>query len=287
TLTRYDAGGSFLTDGFKPGMKVWVTGVAGPFTISSAAGGLTATTMTLLGAALTPTLTGTLNAPQSLTVFGYDPAPAGRAGVGGDTIKVCNLANTATPCRGQSGTDKLAGPDSPLVVYGDTSQDGVWYSGHPSDVLGYEFGDKPFDPFTTLPDAQNEDDEWVFPLADPYDYAGNDVIDASGLFSWITCDATCSNLPTVGFTAYGGAGNDLTIGSQAGDHLAGGSGDDTILGERGADHIYGDSGVNVNVLTRALSIDTSNRSPSPTIDLNFIRFINNGSTIEPTPSPVA
>jgi Ca2+-binding RTX toxin-like protein len=35
-------------------------------------------------------------------------------------------------------------------------------------------------------------------------------------------------LPSVGFTAYGGAGNDLIIGSQTGDHLAGGSGDDEI-----------------------------------------------------------
>ena len=62
----------------------------------------------------------------------------------------------------------VAGPDSPLVVYGDTSQDGVWYAGHPYDMLGYEFGPKPFDPFTKMPDAENEDDEWVFPLANPY-----------------------------------------------------------------------------------------------------------------------
>ena len=71
----------------------------------------------------------------------------------------------------------------------------------------------------------------------------------------------------VGFTAYGGAGNDLIIGSQAGDHLAGGSGDDTILGQRGVDHIYGDSGVNVNILTRALTIPTVDpAAPTPTID---------------------
>ena len=50
----------------------------------------------------------------------------------------------------------------------------------------------------------------------------------------------------------------MIFGSQAGDHLAGGSGDDTILGDRGADHIYGDSGVNVDILTRALTIPTSN-----------------------------
>ena len=89
----------------------------------------------------------------------------------------------------------------------------------------------------------------------------------------------------MGITAYGGAGDDLIIGSQAGDHLAGGSGNDEIRGLRGADHIYGDSGVNVNILTRALTIDTTNHSPGP--EITKAGFINNGTTIEPVPSPVA
>ena len=75
-------------------------------------------------------------------------------------------------------TGVLGGPNSPLVLYGDTSQDGLWYSGNPATVDGYEFGDKPFNPFTTVPDAENEDDEWVFPLGNPFRLAGNDVIDA-------------------------------------------------------------------------------------------------------------
>ena len=83
--------------------------------------------------------------------------------------------------------------------------------------------------------------------------------------SRVACNATC-RLPSVGFTAYGGEGNDLIIGSQTGDHLAGGSGDDEILGLRGVDHIYGDSGVNVNILTRGLTIATVNASPRPTLD---------------------
>ena len=62
---------------------------------------------------------------------------------------------------------------------------------------GYEFGDKPFDPFTHLPDGENENDEWVFPLADPYNYAGNDIIDARALFAGL--DTTLGGvLPTVG-----------------------------------------------------------------------------------------
>ena len=85
----------------------------------------------------------------------------------------------------------------------------------------------------------------------------------SALFAGIVCDATCCNLPTVGFTAYGGAGNDLIIGSQAGDHLAGGSGDDEIHGGRGVDHIYGDSGVNVeHPHARARRSTPSNAQPA-------------------------
>ena len=79
----------------------------------------------------------------------------------------------------------------------------------------------------------------------------------------ITCNATTCDLPSVGFTAYGGVGNDLIIGSQTGDHLAGGSGDDEIRGLRGADHIYGDSGVNVNILTRAPHDRHRQRQPGP------------------------
>ena len=95
---------------------------------------------------------------------GYDPTLDGGFRIGGDTIKVCNLANLDDSVRTVDGR-----ADSPLVVYGDTSQDGVWYGGHPYDALGMEFGPKPFDPFTKIPDAQNEDDEWVFALGDPFD----------------------------------------------------------------------------------------------------------------------
>src|SRR6185436_16083759 len=88
-----------------------------------------------------------------------------------------------------------------------------------------------------------------------------------------------NNLPTVGFSAYGGLGDDLIIGSQAGDHLAGGSGDDEIRGLRGVDHIYGDSGMNVHFFTRALDIAVTDLSPRPTI--TGAGYINNGTTIQP------
>ena len=69
----------------------------------------------------------------------------------------------------------------------------------------------------------------------PFDFAGNDTIDAGELFR----SAPAGNLPTVGITAYGGEGNDTIIGSQTHDHLAGGSGNDVILGEVGNDALIG------------------------------------------------
>ncbi|HYC45994.1 MAG TPA: hypothetical protein VED01_10995 [Burkholderiales bacterium] len=258
-ITR--ASGNWIADGFYVGQQVYVSGLAGAFTVSN----LTATGMRLQNVALTPV------ANADLTVFGYDTRGAGvratgTTRMGGDTITVTGGA----------------GPDSPLVVYGDTSQDGVWYSGVAGDVRGYEFGNKPFDPFTHLPDGDNENDEWVFALADAYDNAGNDVIDARQLFATVAA----VDLPTVGFTAYGGEGDDLIYGSQAGDHLAGGSGDDEIHGNRGVDHIYGDSGINVDIFSRALHISTQNQSPKPTIDLDLISFTPNGTTVTPADSQV-
>jgi Ca2+-binding RTX toxin-like protein len=93
-------------------------------------------------------------------------------------------------------------------------------------------------------------DFFVFPLANQYTFDGNDVLDAHLLFANIPE----GQLPAVGLTAYGGKGNDTIIGSSAGDHLAGGSGNDTIIGGRGVDHIYGDSGINVDVITRVLTV---------------------------------
>ena len=104
---------------------------------------------------------------------------------------------------------------------------------------------------------------FVFPLANPYLYSGNDVIDAH-LLDWTDSPATTStagSLRPIGVTIFGGPGNDTIIGSQTGDQLAGGSGDDTILGQRGEDIIYGDSGFNVNLITRELSVATLGNGP--------------------------
>jgi len=254
------AAGTWADAGFFVGQKIYIEGIAGGFTIAAIIenGGK----IVLANAALNDCCCDD-DGHATLTIFGYDVRRDGGKRVGGDHFVITGGA----------------GPDSPLVVYGDTSQDGVWYSGHTSDRLGLEFGDKPFDPFPQLPDEDNEDDEWVFSLANPYKLHGNDIIDARGLFAGVA-DA---DLLTVGFTAYGGAGNDLIYGSQAGDHLAGGSGDDTIFGQLGVDHIYGDSGVNVNILTRALQIATHDNSPEPSVDKTLAQ---SDLTFKPAPSPV-
>ncbi|HEY9237367.1 MAG TPA: hypothetical protein VIP10_00890, partial [Burkholderiaceae bacterium] len=146
------------------------------------------------------------------------------------------------------------GSASPLVVYGDTSQDGLWYSGLPAVTSRSDnlvLGAKLFDQVGTA------DDFFRFPRANPFDFAGHDIIDASAMFFGVA-DA---DLPGVGITVYGGAGNDTLTGSRAGDHLAGGSGDDTIAGNAGSDLIYGDSGFNVDPITRTLLV--------PTIDAGY------------------
>jgi Ca2+-binding RTX toxin-like protein len=130
------------------------------------------------------------------------------------------------------------GEDSPLVIFGDTSQDGARYDSQPDD--GIFTGNALF-----------------------YGLAGNDIIDASANQN--------------GVTIYGGLGDDTITGSQAGDHLAGGSGNDTINGEAGIDHIYGDSGFNLDydvtkdandaaIVTRLLTVPTVNLSTILTSD---------------------
>ncbi len=156
----------------------------------------------------------------------------------GDTI----IATSPIP--GQTG-----GPTSPLVIFGDTSQDGSWYAGVPYQALG--------DLISQGSGAQQRN----FPRANPFRNSGNDLIDASALFANYTGSPT-----DVGVTIYGGAGDDTIKGTQIGDYLAGGSGNDHIYGNGGDDQIYGDSGINVDVISRVLSFPTVNASLAPNSD---------------------
>ena len=164
------------------------------------------------------------------------------------------------------------------MIYGDTSQDGIWYSGDPNAQSGHVFGAKPtIEPVGNAP-------VFTFPLAEPYQYAGNDIIDASALDGALSS----AQLPSIGVVIYGGAGDDTLIGSQTGDIIAGGSGNDTILGERGADLIYGDSGINVDVLTRVLTVPTVNASALKTADTLFAGHdVINGEGLGSAPSTAA
>lgn len=303
---------SWQSPGFAIGQQVYITGIGHRTIVGFDNSSFGDGTALLLSGSMTP------NASLTGIVAVTDRMPTSNVRVGGDTIVVSGGA----------------GPNSPLVVYGDTSQDGAYYNGNPSALSLGIFGKKPMphedglgvtiapasiDPLTnqTIGKITRSSGSWidagfttgslitidgvlvgmvrnvtastltlidigapfaavasgthdvavqnrignsapffVFPLANPFKLAGNDIIDASALFA----GAPVNNLPSVGFTAYGGAGDDTIIGSQTGDHLAGGSGRDTIIGNRGVDHIYGDSGVNVDVFTRLLSIPTVNAS---------------------------
>ena len=148
---------------------------------------------------------------------------------------------------------------SPLVVFGGTSQDGVWYSGDQATPSARDFAGKPYP--STL---GNGTPRFVFPVATAYRLHGNDVVDASGLYA----AAHASQVPEFGLTIYGGAGDDTIRGSRARDLLFGGGGIDAITG---ADVATGDvsdvnAGVNVDVVTRALAFATWNRSHWPTAD---------------------
>ena len=185
------------------------------------------------------------------------------------------------------------------MIYGDTSQDGLWYGGNPAGISLHNFGPKPLPhddsiavtlalvpstPFGTI--TRSDGGSWitdgfaigqniaidgqfvgavtaltkttltltfltadfhpgtgthavvvqtrigngapffVFALGNPFLYAGNDVIDARQAFASVAAGL----LPSIGITAYGGAGDDTIYGSQTGDILAGGSGNDTIAG---------------------------------------------------------
>ena len=201
-------------------------------------------------------ITGTLQPADEGLVPNRGPARHGTITLvhGGGNLPVSNAPGAAI------GGDTITvlgggGAGSPLAIYGDTSQDGLWYSGDPERtgrtasepwadvaIFGAKFHDQ----------AGTADDAWRFPLANPFDFSGNDVIDAGALDAADMIGAT-----TIGVTIYGGAGDDQILGSQVADHLAGGSGDDTIGGEQGDDHIYGDSGLNVDPITRTLMVVTN------------------------------
>ena len=209
TVTRGD-GGNWVDSGFAADDFVKIEGTTsndGIFEIATAIGD----TLTLVGTLAAEAIRGTVTLWDTV---------ADEAVVGGDTITI--LVATG-----------------PLVVYGDTSQDGSRYDSVPS-VAGLTGN------------------------AVVFDRAGNDVIDAS---AWSSISSVPDgNGGTIdfsgGITIYGGGRNDTIWGSQAGDHIAGGSGDDVIHGQGGDDHIYGDSGFNVDLTDVAFGMTVTDLDAS-------------------------
>ena len=144
-------------------------------------------------------------------------------GKGNDTLRIDDTGDrdekagaspdpaTITVVQGGGGDDTIIANNrghGPLVIYGDTSEDGVSYSNDQpaASVNGTKFNNP-----------------------------GNDTINASAM--------PAHNDGFVGVVIYGGPGNDTIYGSQGNDQLAGGSGDDTIYAGAGNDDVYGDFGV--------------------------------------------
>ena len=217
--------GSWVVDGFQIGQQVTIDGLPGTWTVkgfgNSAFG--PNTELELGGAQLTP------YPNQSMAVN----AVSQYVGIVKSITKTQIVLNLAI-----SLADFPSGPNFP-VGNGATVPNVI------KDIK-------------TLNRVGNSAPFFVFPLASPFQYSGNDVIDAH-LLDW--ADATNALRP-IGLTIYGGAGDDTIIGSQTGDQLAGGSGNDTILGQRGQDIIYGDSGFNVDLITRLLSVAVVGNGPS-------------------------
>ena len=109
-------------------------------------------------------------------------------------------------------------------------------------------------PLVVYGDTSQQADRYVSTpgQAFAFDHAGDDVIDARNASESVTL--------------YGGAGDDTIWGGQAGDNLAGGSGSDEIHGQSGVDHVYGDSGINVDPLSRLMTVPTVNAFASPNTD---------------------
>ena len=244
-------------------------GLAGPLTFTSTSfgeptivpGGISFGGVRFVGGVwVTDPLLTTLEVVDLMLGPGHDDLTVTGSAVPGVDISTGVVARhgTLTIVQGGGGADQITvtgggGPGAPLVVYGDTSQDGLWYGGA-ANVLSFAV-------LTTQKPFQNvvgSSNTFRVPIADTFATAGNDIVDAH-------VAGTAPGL-TVGLTIYGGPGNDHLIGSQAGDFIAGGSGNDVLVGNGGIDQIYGDSGVNVDLITRTLTIPTTNTAVAPNAD---------------------
>ncbi len=171
---------------------------------------------------------------EILEVNGSDLVLAGQLPAEGISVLVDLTVNGDTITVGAD-VDRA---DSPLVIFGDTTQDGSRYDSLPQQ--GGVTGNAYF-----------------------FNTSGDDFIDTSA--------------SSILVAVSGGGGDDVIFGRNQGDHLAGGSGDDLIFALDGRDHVYGDSGFNIDydvvpdeeenaAVARHLTVPTTNVSLIGTSD---------------------
>ncbi len=134
------------------------------------------------------------------------------------------------------GSNVVAGP---LILYGDTSQNGLLSGGRYSGTSGVA--------------SVN-----ALLFSNP----GNDTINGAGTNAVLTI--------------FGGPGNDILAGGRAGDQIAGGTGGDWIFGQAGDDHIYGDSEFNVDI---AILVQLLRNPALTTEALEIVRGATPGSDL--------
>jgi Ca2+-binding RTX toxin-like protein len=146
---------------------------------------------------------------------------------GADNITVHNLAGTGVKNVNLNLTGALGGPDGEsqsVIVEGTNGNDAITVDGNAHrgvTVSGLSAR-------VNITGSEQLDKLTVKALA------GNDIVNALGL------DA---NL--ISFTADGGQGNDILIGSAGNDTLLGGDGNDVLIGAQGVDQLVGGAGTNI------------------------------------------
>jgi Ca2+-binding RTX toxin-like protein len=146
---------------------------------------------------------------------------------GADNITVHNLAGTGVKNVNVNLAGSLGGPDGAsqsVIVEGTNGNDAITVDGNAHrgvTVLGLSAR-------VNITGSEQLDKLTVKALA------GNDIVNALGL------DA---NL--ISFTADGGQGNDILIGSAGNDTLLGGDGNDVLIGAQGVDQLVGGAGTNI------------------------------------------
>jgi Ca2+-binding RTX toxin-like protein len=142
---------------------------------------------------------------------------------GGNGRAIAGVGVTTGTIAGTGSVNGGGGPTSPLVIYGDTSQDASLVRQLP--VRRRRHGHLRAGPTPTRPAPSTA------AAGNPFDRNGDDVMTPKRRHA----GGRSLGADALGIVIYGGAGNDTIRGTQVGDVLAGGSGDDKIYGNAGDD----------------------------------------------------